>query len=124
MHVLSGISNNMSRVALRFLAVKKTTVVVCPRAQLPAEVRLRVGAARIDSCSRWPQLKGCRQTCASQLRYSADDVSKFVMKNEGQPCAVCGNVLTREDWYSSRLVVMTADTARCTRPICFTCANS
>jgi hypothetical protein len=115
-------------------AVRKTTV-VCPAAQLPAEVRSH-SDGRIDSCSRLPDTEQCSQSCAPQLQFSADDLSEFTAKYEGKNCASCGTALTKDDWYKSRLATSMADNgASGTRstpysptvsktkaqPICFAC---
>lgn len=121
MHFPINVLTYMRGVASLFRAVKKTSVVVCPTAQLPAEVGLD-SDARIESCSRWPDLEGCSQICAPQLQFSADNLSEFAVKYEGKHCASCGTVLTRDDWYGSRLAIPTVHTVTPNaHPICFAC---
>ena len=100
-------------------AVKKATV-VCPTAQLPAEVRFH-SDGHIESCSRLPSSEDCSQTCAPQLQFSADELSEFAAKYEGQNCTCCGTALTRDDWYKSRLAIPTPVSKTRAQPICFTC---
>jgi len=85
-----------------FTGSHKTTVVICPAAKLPAEVQLDP-ADRLESCSRWPDLEGCSQACTPQVRFSAEELTDFTARYEGKKCASCGVVLTRDDWYRSRL---------------------
>jgi len=137
---MAGVASFLTLISLLFCkrlrAVKKTTVVVCPTEQLPAEVGLR-SDSRIESCSRWPRLEGCGQTCSPQLQFLAEDLSEFAAKYEGKNCASCGTVLTQDDWYRSRLAISTAHTGTAGmhqdspsssasttnngHPICFTC---
>jgi hypothetical protein len=121
-----AISVYLARVASFFRAMRKTSVVVCPTAQLPAEVGLHSDAS-IESCSRWPHLEGCSQTCAPQLHFSAENLSEFAVRHEGKHCISCGTVLTLDDWYRSRLATLTANAATPqiatpnAHPICFAC---
>ncbi len=124
MHVRTRILKYMSRVTSLFRAATSTSVVVCPTAQLPANVRLRSDGS-IESCSRRPQLEGCSQTCSPQLQFSADNLNEFVMKYEGKHCVSCGAVLTRDDWYKSRLTIpMKHPTTLNTHPICSACSQA
>jgi hypothetical protein len=121
MHFPINVMTYIRGVASHFRAVRKTSVVICPTAQLPAEVGLD-SDARMESCSRWPHLEGCSQTCTPQFQFSAEDLSEFAAKYEGKHCASCGKVLTRDDWYRSRLAIPTAHTATPDAdPICFAC---
>lgn len=112
---------------------QKTTVVICPSAQLPAQAGLDT-LQRMDSCSRWPELEGCRQACMLQIRYSAEELHDFVARYEGKQCTSCGALMTGDDWYRNRLAALEAETARPNRlgypslsfrdasaPICSTC---
>src|ERR1700746_4202805 len=54
----------------------KTTVVICPTAELPAKVGLD-SVERLESCSRWPELEGCSQACMPQVKFSAEDLEEF-----------------------------------------------
>ncbi len=110
----------------------KTTSVLCPTAQMPAEVRLD-SDARIQSCSRIAHLESCSQSCTPQLQFSADNLSEFVAKHEGKKCASCGRGLTADEWYKSRVTADTEMLGEChdsalsriskttARPLCFTC---
>jgi len=81
---------------------QKTSVVVCPTAKLPAEVKLDTNL-RLESCSRWPEYGDCAQTCTSQIQFSPESLEGFVAIYEGRRCARCGAVLTAMDWYDNRL---------------------
>jgi hypothetical protein len=83
----------------------KTTVVICPTAELPAKVGLD-SVERLDSCSRWPELEGCSQACMPQVKFSAEDLEDFAARYEGKKCTSCGAVLTQDDWYQSRLTAL------------------
>src|ERR1700746_3238250 len=87
-----------------FAASHKTTVVICPTAELPAQVRLH-SVERLESCSRWPELQGCNQACLPQVKFSAEELVDFTARYEGEKCA-CGGVLTADDWYKSRLATL------------------
>ena len=81
---------------------RKTTVVVCPANELPAEVSLDEGL-RMEACSRWPHAGECTQACIPQVQFSPESLEDFAATHGGEQCAGCGTVLTREDWYNSRL---------------------
>jgi hypothetical protein len=83
----------------------KTTVVICPTAELPAQVGLD-SVERLESCSRWPELEGCSQACMPQVKFSAEDLEDFAARYEGKKCTLCGAVLTQDDWYQSRLTAL------------------
>jgi len=81
---------------------QKTSVVVCPTAKLPAEVKLDANL-HMKSCSRWPETGDCAQTCTPQIQFSPESLQDFVATYGGDKCACCGAVLTGEDWYNNRL---------------------
>ncbi len=83
----------------------RTTVVICPTRELPAEVELALDH-RMESCSRWPELQGCSQSCTPQVQFSPEDLNDFAARYEGKECASCGAVLSRDDWYKSRLAAL------------------
>jgi len=83
----------------------KTTVVICPTMKVPAEVGLDP-ELRMESCSRWPELQNCSQSCMPQVQFSAEDLNDFAARYEGKKCSSCGTALTRDDWYKSRLAVL------------------
>jgi len=87
----------------------KTTVVICPAMKLPAEVELDPNL-HMESCSRWPELQSCSQSCMPQIQFSAEDLDEFAARCEGKKCASCGAALTRDDWYKSRLAVLETTT--------------
>jgi hypothetical protein len=87
---------------------RKTTVVICPTMKLPADVGLDP-ELRMESCSRWPELQGCSQSCMPQVQFSAEDLSDFAAHYEGKKCSSCGTALTQDDWYKSRLSVLETD---------------
>jgi hypothetical protein len=84
---------------------RKSTVVICPTAELPAKVGLGP-VDRLDSCSRWPELESCSQACMPQVKFSAEELEDFTARYEGKKCALCGVVLTADDWYESRLAAL------------------
>jgi len=79
---------------------KKTSVVMCPTVKLPAEVTL---GKNLESCSRWPELGDCAQTCTPQIQFSPESLERFVTMYQGEHCVCCGALLTAEDWYNNRL---------------------
>jgi hypothetical protein len=81
---------------------RKKTVVVCPANELPAEVSLDE-SLRMESCSRWPHVGECTQACIPQVQFSPESLEDFAAAHMGEQCVGCGTVLTREDWYNSRL---------------------
>ncbi len=83
----------------------KTTVVICPTMKLPAAVGLDP-ELRMGSCSRWPEMQSCSQSCMPQVQFSAEDLHDFAAHYEGKKCSSCGAPLTRDDWYKSRLAVL------------------
>jgi hypothetical protein len=83
----------------------KTTVVICPTMELPAEVGLDPDL-RMESCSRWPELQSCSQSCMPQVQFSAEDLNDFAARYDGKKCSSCGTALARDDWYKSRLAVL------------------
>ena len=81
---------------------QKTTVVVCPKNELPAEVNLDADLG-IESCSRQPKNEDCTQECAPQIQFSPESLQDFAAMHVGEQCACCGAALTGEDWYKNRL---------------------
>ena len=74
----------------------KTTVVVCPKNELPAEVNLDANLD-IVLCSRRPTNEDCSQQCAPQIQFSAESLQEFVATHVGEECACCGAALTGGD---------------------------
>ena len=81
---------------------QKASVVVCPTAKLPAEIKLHENL-RMESCSRWPEFEDCAQTCTSQIQFSPESLEDFVAIYGGRKCAGCDAVVTAADWYNNRL---------------------
>jgi hypothetical protein len=82
----------------------KTTVVICPAVELPAQVELDPDL-HMKSCSRLPESQRCSESCMPQVQFSAEDLKNFAARYEGKRCASCGARLTRDDWYDSRLAI-------------------
>jgi hypothetical protein len=87
----------------------KTTVVICPTLKLPAELGLDSDVC-MESCSRWPELQICSQSCMPQIQFAAEDLNDFAARYEDKKCGSCGTALTRDDWYKSRLAVLETNT--------------
>jgi hypothetical protein len=102
MNLATSVRSLWSGARAIFAGSHKTTVVICPTAKLPAEVGIDP-VDHLESCSRWPELQGCSQDCVPQVKFSAEDLQDFTARYEGKKCSSCGAVLTREDWYNSRL---------------------
>lgn len=81
---------------------KKRSVVVCRRDQMPAAVVLDE-KNQLLACSRREDNIACGEDCASQLRYTTDDLETFLFKNRGECCHVCGTPIGARDWYKSRI---------------------
>jgi len=82
----------------------KTTVVICPAVELPAQVEFDPDL-HMKSCSRRPELQRCGESCMPQVQFSTEDLNDFAVRYEGKRCASCGATLTRDDWYDSRFAV-------------------
>ena len=93
----------------------KATVVICPTSEMPAEVALDLNHG-IESCSRWRKKHDCSQSCMRQLEFSDEDLDGFAARCEGKKCASCGAVLTRDDWYKSRLAALDTETGTLATP--------
>jgi len=115
---------------------RKTTTVTCPVADQPAEVALD-SSRHIESCSRRPESEGCSEACVPQIEFSDGDLQDFLARYEGKQCTLCGVVMSREDWYQSRLAVLKAETGKSDRagqpsssfreqsvPICAACYSA
>jgi hypothetical protein len=102
MNLATSVRSLWSGARAIFAGSHKTTVVICPTAKLPAEVGLDP-VDHLESCSRWPELQGCSQDCVPQVKFSAEDLKDFTARYEDKKCTSCGAVLTREDWYNTRL---------------------
>ena len=81
---------------------QKTTVVVCPRNELPAEVNLDANLG-MELCSRRPKNEDCTQDCSPQIQFSPESLQDFAAMHVDEQCACCGAALTGEDWYKNRL---------------------
>ena len=92
----------MRNLDLELRLVRKTCVVVCPTAKLPAEVKLDTSLG-LESCSRWSEYEDGAQTCAPQIEFSSESLEDFVAIYGGRRCARCAAVLTATDWYNNRL---------------------
>ena len=91
-------------------SAKKTTVVICPTAQLPAKVRLDADS-RMEGCSRWPELQeGCSEACSPQIEFSPEELQDFMARAEGKKCSSCGMVIMADDWYRNRLAALERST--------------
>jgi hypothetical protein len=80
------------------------SVVLCPKAKLPASVELG-DSVSIETCSRSTGLD-CSGDCLPQLSYSAGEVKEFLAPQMQEWCSICGSMLTSEDWYASRLAAV------------------
>jgi hypothetical protein len=87
----------------------KVTVVICPKAKLPAEVGTDA-VHRLQSCSRWIESEGCSQTCMPQIQFCAEELAGFKARCEGTTCMSCGVTLTADDWYNNRLMAIEPET--------------
>lgn len=110
MNLTSSVRSFWSGARRIFGGPQKTTVVICPTAELPAMVALDP-VQGVESCSRWPEFEQCTQRCMAQVQFSADDLQEFLERYEGRNCASCGAVLTAGDWYNSRMAAVEAETA-------------
>lgn len=92
-------------------ALSRRSVVVCPKAHLPAAVNFDDSLV-IEVCSRSRNLS-CIQECVPQLRFSADDLENFVAVHHEQGwCRICGSMLSADDWYASRMAAATVSNSR------------
>src|SRR6266540_577287 len=83
-------------------------VVGCPESRRPAGVTVDLGHAimsavweradvRIAGCSRWPERKGCGETCVPQIEASKEetDAGRIAARFfAGKRCAICQRRLT------------------------------
>ena len=83
----------------------RRSVVLCPKANLPAEVGIDQSLG-IKACSRLPALQQCQEDCALQLHFCSEELQDFLSHPPGW-CSVCGTMLTGEDWYASRMAAAT-----------------
>ena len=67
----------MQNVDLELRLSRKTCVVVCPTAKLPAEVKLDTSLG-LESCSRQSEYGDCAQTCAPEIESSSESLEDFV----------------------------------------------
>jgi hypothetical protein len=81
---------------------KRRALVICPPANLPAEVTAD-SKLRILSCSRLPDGHQCDRACLPQLGFASGDLGAFLASHGGKSCASCGTVISADDWYKSRL---------------------
>jgi hypothetical protein len=108
---------------------QRRSVVVCPKAKLPASVVFDTSLA-IGACSRAPRVHCCDRACLPQLRFASEDLESFVsFYNEQGWCRICGNILTANDWYASRMAAATSSNsgysmglAEGGQQICWRCA--
>jgi hypothetical protein len=89
------------RTWIRFRGVR---VVTCPECRRPAAVTVDVGRAmvsavreradvRIDACSRWPERRGCGETCVPQIEASTEETrAKTIAARffKDRRCVICG----------------------------------
>lgn len=91
-------------------------VVVCPESKEPVQVRVdAVRAAvtealdlpklRLESCSRWPERKGCGQECLAQIESAEDGClvrEMLVRWYADSRCAVCSRPFSEIHWYDRK----------------------
>ncbi len=78
-------------------------LITCPENRQPAGVELKVklGALELKSCSRWPEKQGCGQECLSQIAESPDGcLVRGILERwfEGKTCALCGQSVRAAHW--------------------------
>ena len=96
---------------------QRRSVVICPKAKLPASVDFDTSLA-VGACSRAPRLHRCDRACVPQLRFAAEELESFVAFYAEQGwCRICGNVLTADDWYASRMAAATSSNSGCSLAI-------
>ncbi len=79
----------------------RRSVVLCPRAKLPAAVELD-DSLSIEACSRSASLD-CNRDCLPQLSYFAQELDEFLALQPQVWCSICGSMLASDDWYASRM---------------------
>lgn len=91
-------------------------VVVCPESREPVQVRVdAVRAAvtealdqpklRLESCSRWPERKGCGQECLEQIESAEDGCLVRAMLARwyvDSSCVVCSRPFSEIHWYDRK----------------------
>lgn len=104
----------------------RRSVVLCPKANLPAEVGIDQSLG-IKACSRLPALQQCQEDCALQLHFCSEELQDFLTHAPGW-CSVCGTMLTGDDWYASRMAAATMNDSgylqaisKNGQPICWNC---
>lgn len=91
-------------IALRtWFRLRGKRVVICPETLTRAAVTVDVGHAaatavwekadlRLETCSRWPERKGCDEACVSQIVEAPGETLARTMAAhyfEGKRCAIC-----------------------------------
>jgi hypothetical protein len=100
-----------------------TRIVTCPETERPAAVDmdLRYVIAgsiagrpelRLRDCSRWPQRKGCGQTCLTQIEESPDSCLVRTMVQrwyDDRTCAYCRRAFGRIRWNDHKVGLRSPD---------------
>jgi hypothetical protein len=108
----------LSLVPLAWIAVrtyrryKASRVVTCPESGTLAAVQVDAGRAaragafgdselRLESCSRWPEHKGCGEACLADIEAAPADCAmreRLDAWYRGSQCALCGRRITEIRW--------------------------
>lgn len=98
-------------------------VITCPENQRPAGVTLDAGHAflsaleghkdlRLQSCSRWPERKGCGQECLKQIEAAPEDcLVRHILTQwyVGKTCALCGKPIGEIQWADHKPALLDAE---------------
>jgi len=99
-------------VVRRYRRLAGTRLVSCPETHEAAAVTLDASHAlatslgsspdlRLDSCSRWPERKGCGQECLGQIEAAPEDCLVRNLLREwyrGKSCILCGRAFEEIHW--------------------------
>ncbi len=107
----------------RYSKLRGARLVVCPDNEKPATVELAARRAaissllggsdlRLETCSRWPEKRGCGQDCLSQIEARPEDcVVRNILTRwyAGKNCVACGRDLSRLDWAERKPALLSPD---------------
>ncbi len=133
-----------------WLRFRGKRVIVCPETGKPAAVEVDAGHAaltalphpvlRLESCTRWPERKGCGQVCLDQIEASPEDclvVNMLTRWYQERSCAYCGKPFETIHWHDHKPALLNPDGRTVTwaqvppeqvpevlkthRPVCWNC---
>ena len=106
-----------------YLRYRGNMLVTCPETRRPAAVTIDIAHTlltavlgkpkpRLNSCSRWPERKDCRQECLEEIEIAPERCLVRTAVSDwykGKSCVYCGRPFEDIDWGAHKPALMSPD---------------